>query len=220
MGNIVGHVLSFEDVTRNWPQSYTQKKHWCYEATGPVDQPHHYQHYCDDTQIGDPQYDAHFDYSVFRCWEARCQTCLDLNPQHYPARGLWPGDKWKKVDSQSQEIHVTWKSLLEAISSGCKVCSILKEGIDAISSPVTLVSSDVFCVELLKGFTVRVTLEKPMEKGVKKKENLVVEFHRCVGKKFLARRKRSLMKGLRSNYAVGMERFRRSRETDERHRSH
>jgi hypothetical protein len=204
MGNVIGHVLGFGDVTKSWPQNFAKKKHWCYEATGHDDQSRNYQHYCDDPQVSGPQYDAHFDYSVFRCGGARCQTCLDLNPELYPARRLWPGDKWKKVDSQSQEIHVTWNSLLQSTSSGCKLCSILKEGIGAISSSVTLVSNDVFCVELLQGFTVRVTLEKPTENSIEKKESLVVEFHSIVGKRFFTHRRKFLMKRLRTDYAIGM----------------
>jgi hypothetical protein len=179
MGNIVGRALHLEDVTRNWPKNCASKKHWCFE-TGP--NPDHHSHYCDDPHVGDPQYDADFDYSVFRCREAKCQTCLDLNRELYPARALWPGDSWIKVDPQSQEIHVTWNSLLESASGGCELCSVLEEGIRLVGGSRNFVPHNVFCVELLEGFTVRVTHEKPVEANMAdEKERLVVEFHGSVG---------------------------------------
>lgn len=69
---------------------------------------------------------------------------------------------------------------------------------------MTLVSNDVFCVELLEGFTVRVTLERLMKNGIEKKESLVIEFHSIVCKRFFAHRRNFLMKGLRTDYTIGM----------------
>ncbi|PVH67844.1 HET-domain-containing protein [Cadophora sp. DSE1049] len=171
MGNIIGHLV---DVTDNWPPNHANKKHWCYEAGS---NPDHDKHYCDDPNIGSPQYDTDFDYSVFRCREARCQTCLDLNPELYPARGLWSGTNGKKADPQSREIHVTSKSLLESTSGGCKICSVLKEGIGLVGGSKALVPNNVFSVELLKGFTVRVTHETPMKSATEEEERLAIELH-------------------------------------------
>lgn len=178
MGNTIGRALCAGDVTRNWPPSHANKKHWCFEYGSDSGSS---KHYCDDPQVGDPQYDTNFDYAVFRCREARCGTCLDLNPNLYPARELWRGNQWLKVDPQSREIHVTWKSLLESASGSCEICSVLKEGVNLVGGSISFGPDSVFCVELLEAFTVRLTHETPMEGAMDQKERLIVEFHSCVG---------------------------------------
>jgi hypothetical protein len=136
-------------------------------------------HYCDDPSIGGAQHDLSFDYSVFRCREANCQTCLDLNPDCFPARSLIPGDQWISKDPKSKDIHVTWKSLVESASGGCEVCGVLEEGLRVVGRREMRVDlENVFCVGLLEGFTVRVTQEKPMEQGtLGVKDRFAVEFH-------------------------------------------
>jgi hypothetical protein len=187
MGNIISHLA---DRTDNWPPNYANKKHWCYEAGS---NPDHYQHYCDDVDIGSPQYDTAFDYSVFRCRKARCQTCLDLNPELYPARDLWPRTQRDKADAHSRQIHVTSESLLESSSSGCKICSVIVEGIVLVGDSKALVSNAVFRIELLEGFTVRVTHETPGKSTTEEEERLTVELHSGVGKWLSTRQSKILI---------------------------
>lgn len=173
MGNIIARVSGAYDVTRRWPQDYANKRHWCYEWRLGTGAP---EHYCDDAKIGGTRQDLNFDYTVFQCRYARCQTCLDLNRNLYPPRELWKGDDSKIiVDSQSREIHVTWKGLTE---SSCEFCSVLQEGINSVAAAQTLIPESVFCLELLEGFTVRATHEVSQKQhGGTEDEKLVAEFY-------------------------------------------
>jgi len=177
MGTVLGRMLKFEDVTRYWPPNIADKKHWCMGGK---------EHYCDDdpAAIQSQDDDLPFDYSSFRCREATCQTCLDLDPNFYPSRSLWPGDQWVKKDQKSREIHFTWKSMKEAAYGDCETCGILEEGIRLVggAGEGVLDELSVFCLEILEGFTVRITLEIPIEQGeLRTKEKLAVEFHSILG---------------------------------------
>lgn len=214
MGNIITRIMNMKDRSRKWPPKYTNKKHWCFESgtTGEYTQ-----HYCDEPSAGGSKYDTNFDYSVFSCRKAKCQTCVDLDPELYPDRAMWHETLyWKEFDPEAREIHVTWKSLLESAIGGCEICSILKEGISRVGGSKAKVPENIFCIELLNGFTVRLTHETP-DDPVEEVERLVVEFHRGLGRYFLRSRMHFLTNCFRRNDTVKMESFWGCRNTDERH---
>lgn len=166
-------------LERYWPPNHaTKKHHWCLDSSREEGL-----YYCDDSSVGSPQYDPHFDYSVFGCRAAKCQTCLDVNPEFYPPRELWLGLNLDK-DPKSREIHCTWGALRHSKDSGCETCRILVEGIEFVSCGMKeFGTGSVFRVDILEGFTVKVTLETAPEEEEESIQlhKFAVEFHSRAG---------------------------------------
>lgn len=180
MGAVIARMAHISDITGYWPKNPVEKKHWCMAASLGNET-----YYCDGPQEDAPAPDPDFSYSVFSCREAKCQTCLDVSPQLFPDRTLWPragqiiGDLVR--DPKPQEIHFTWHSLKNAAGAGCEVCSILKEGIEQLCGALRFEDAAVFCLEILEASTVKITHEKPEETVAEvKSSRLAIEFHSTI----------------------------------------
>lgn len=150
--------------------------HWCLDReTGKEPM----LHFCHDSTPDSPEHDPEFDYDVFTCRGAKCQVCVDVDPSLYPSRERWRGSSSMRKDSKSREIHCRWGSLVKSKDDGCEFCGILVEGVLSFHDGVQeLTSESVFCVELLEGFTVRMTLEnRPVGDELELIHKLSVEFH-------------------------------------------
>jgi hypothetical protein len=175
-------MMDAGDPTKQWPPNFADKRHWCLAYDHCAENGRNY--YCDDPQDGKTGLDSQPDYSVFSCNKSACQTCLNLNPAHFPARQLYPGSQYEKKNPRSQEIHFTWKALEESASKGCETCSVIEEGIRSARGLTGIKTeiAEVYCLEILQGFTVRVTQEKKDSERSKKEDRLAIEFYSHAGK--------------------------------------
>lgn len=105
-------------------------------------------------------------FSIFRCSNAICQTCLDLNANFFPPGNLGYDKNTKslhpRVGAAKLGIETRWDALDSSALRGCQFCSVLVEGIrgylaaELPQSPARPDLSDPFRIEILIGHTVHV----------------------------------------------------------------